>query len=300
MTDYWRYRIASWLSRMFPERMTYWMGLRIADRFYRTNEAGRQAIKSNLKTIYAAQGVEPADDALEGLARKCFQYFGKYLVDFFRFARLTPDDVRRRVSIQNREHLERCVSLNRGAVLVTAHFGNWEMGGAVLAAMGYKVNAVVLPERLQKLNRMFQEQRESRGYRVIPLSRTAVLDIVRRLKGGEFVAVLGDRDFSGKDDRVPFFGKPARIPRGPAWLSFKTGAPVLMGFLIRQVDDTFLLRIYPPIMPEDAGSEEAIRDKICRNLEKEIGERPYQWFIFDDFWDGKPRAQGVPGTTDED
>ena len=79
---------------------------------------------------------------------------------------------------------------------------------------------------------------------------------------------------------------PARLPRGPAWLSIKSGAPVLPALLLRQEDDTFLLRLAPPILPEVAGSMEAVRDRICRFLEREIGERPYQWFIFEDFWKG--------------
>lgn len=284
MSEYWKYRLAAFLSRLPPERMAYWFGLRIADRHYRRNHAGREAIISNLRTIYAARGVVPADEALQGHARKCFQYFGKYLVDFFRFARVTPDEVKRRVSLEHREYLDQCLALGRGAVLVTAHFGNWELGGAVMAAMGYKISAMVLPERMQKLNRMFQRQRESRGVHVIPVGRAAVLNAVRLLKQGEIVALLGDRDFTGKNDRVEFFGRKARIPRGPAWLSFKTGTPILMAFLIRQVDDSFLFRFHPPILPDEEGSMEALRGRICRTMEKEIGERPYQWFIFDDFW----------------
>jgi KDO2-lipid IV(A) lauroyltransferase len=278
------YRLAAFLSRLPPERMAYWIGLRIADAFYRRNRAGREAVMSNLKNIYTARGVEPATDALQGLARKCYQYFGKYLIDFFRYARVTPEEVRRRVSIEHGEYLQECLALGRGAVLVTAHFGNWELGAAVMAAMGYKINAMVLPERLQKLNRMFQRQRESRGVKLIPVGRSAVLNAVHLLKQGELVGLLGDRDFTGKNDRVDFFGRPARIPRGPAWLSFKTNAPILLVFLIRQVDDSFLMRFYPPILPEKEGSVEALRSRICRIMEQEIGERPYQWFIFDDFW----------------
>ena len=284
MNEYVSYRLASILCRMFPEKLAYWFGLRISDLFYARNHVGRQAIISNLKRIYAARGVLPAEDALTGLSRKTFQYFGKYLIDFFRYARLTPEEVRRRVSIEHVDYLEQCMALKRGLLVLTAHFGNWELGGAAITALGYKVNALVLPSRLEKLNNMFQKQREKRGVKLIPVSRSAVLSMIRCLKNGEIVAVLGDRDFTPKDDRIEFFGELARIPRGPAWLSMKSGAPILPGFLIRQVDDTFLMRFHPPIYPEQEGSAEAIRSKICRILEKEIGEQPYQWFIFDDFW----------------
>jgi KDO2-lipid IV(A) lauroyltransferase len=264
----------------------------MSDLFYLRNRAGRDAIISNLKHIYAARGVILAEAALTGLPRKTFQYFGKYLIDFFRYARLTREEVRQRVSLQHVDYLEQCMALKRGVLVLTAHFGNWELGGAAVAALGYKVNALALPARLEKLNEMFQKLREQRGMKVIPINRSAVLSMLRCLKNGEIVAVLGDRDFTGKDDRIEFFGEPACIPRGPAWLSVKSGAPVVPAFLLRQVDDTFLLRFHPPIFPEQEGSEDAVRAKICRALEREIGEQPYQWFIFDDFWAQRAKSEG--------
>jgi phosphatidylinositol dimannoside acyltransferase len=296
MNEYISYRLAAILCRLFPEKLAYWFGLRIADVFYARNQVGREGIISNLKRIYAARGVIPAEASLAGLSRKTFQYFGKYLIDFFRYARLTPEEVRQRVCLERLDYLERCVALKRGVLVLTAHFGNWELGAAAVTALGYKVNALVLPARLEKLNRMFQKQREKRGVKLIPVDRSAVLGMIRCLKNGEIVAVLGDRDFTGKDDRVEFFGEPARVPRGPAWLSMKSGAPILPAFLMRQVDDTFLLRFHPPIFPEQEGSVEAIRSRTCRVLEKEIGEQPYQWFIFDDFWaNNAPAAKSKGG-----
>jgi lauroyl/myristoyl acyltransferase len=283
MFEYWVYRLASLISRVLPMRLAYWVGLRVADMFYRHNHAGRQAVTSNLRQIYLAQKIEPAEEALEGLTRKTFQYFGKYLVDFFRYSMLSVEDVRRIVSVAHVEYLDETVRLGRGVILLTAHFGNWELGGAVLTALGYRFKALVLPQRIEKLNRLFQSQRESRGMQVIPVGNSA-LGVMRSIKRGEVVALLADRDFTSRDDRITFFGKSARLPKGPAWLSKHTGAPIVPGFLIRQVDDTFLLRIHPPIFPENEPSEESLRQTICSVLEKEIGERPYQWFIFDDFW----------------
>ncbi|OGV46233.1 MAG: hypothetical protein A2X46_18300 [Lentisphaerae bacterium GWF2_57_35] len=295
MFEYWVYRAASMLSRMLPMRMAYWVGLRVADLFYRHNHAGRQAVIANLRQIYQAQKIQPADEALEGLARKTFQYFGKYLVDFFRYSMLSVEDVRRMVSIAHVEYLDECVRLGRGVILLTAHFGNWELGGAVLSALGYRFKALVLTQRVEKLNRLFQSQRESRGMQLIPVGHSA-LGVMRSIKRGEVVALLADRDFTTRDDRIDFFGKPARLPKGPAWLSKHTGAPIVPGFLIRQVDDTFLLRLHPPIFPENEPTEEALRQRISSVLEKEIGERPYQWFIFDDFWASDPHNQGHQST----
>ena len=283
MTPYWTYRLAAWLSRHLPRLFAYWCGLRIADLFYLGHPADRLAIGNNLRRIFTAQGITPAPAALDGLTRKTYQHFGKHLIDFFRFARLTPEQVRRLVSLEHAEYLAQAQSHGQGVLLVTAHLGNWELGGAVIAALGYRVNAVVLPERVEKVNRLFQQQRQHRGINPIPLGRSPFA-IMRCLRQGEMVALLGDRDFTHTGARVSFFGQPAHLPRGPAWLAFKTGAPLLPAFLLRQEDDTFLLRCHPPIYPAQAGSEADIQRQLIAVMEKEIAAAPYQWFIFENFW----------------
>lgn len=290
MTLYLAYRIAAGLSRALPLKIAYWVGLRVADCFYRANRVGREGVMANLQTIYAHRNVFLAEQALSGLARKCFQYFGKYLVDFFRYARLTPADVQKYVSIENGQFIQQATALKRGVVLVTAHFGNWEMGAAVLTALGHRVHAMVLPQRMARINELFQGQREQRGIHVLPLGSQTIRKTIALLKQGEWVAVMGDRDFSGRGCPTTFFGKTAYLPRGPAWLAKTTGAVLLVGFLIRQVDDTFLLRVFPPLLPEEAPTEDALRAKIAGLMEREIGERPYQWFMFRDFW--KPPSNG--------
>jgi KDO2-lipid IV(A) lauroyltransferase len=279
----WLYRLAAVLSRRLPRRFGYWCGLRIADFYYWRRTAERTAVISNLRRIYAARGITLAETALPGLARKTFQHFGKYLVDFFRFARLTEAELRQYVTLENVEALRAAAARGKGVLVVTAHLGNWEVGGAVIAALGYRLNAVALPQPSRRLDRLFNQQRASRGIRVLPLGRAA-LGIVRCLQRGELVALLGDRNFDHHPGRYQFFGAPAPLPRGPAWLAMRTGAPLVPTFLLRQEDDTFLLRCHPPIYPDVAGSETAVRTAWLAALEKEIASAPWQWFIFKDFW----------------
>lgn len=283
MAGYWQYRLAATLSRRLPRRFVYWLGLRVADLYCWRRVAERRAVMNNLARIFAARGITPATAALPGLARKTFQNFGKYLVDFFRFAQLTDAEVRRFVSLEHVDYLQAAVAQGRGVLLVTAHLGNWELGGAVLAALGYRLHAVVLSQRVERLNRLFTQQRESRGMHVLPLGHAA-FSIMRCLRRGEMVALLGDRNFTHQAERYSFFGGPAPLPRGPAWLAMHSGAPLVPAFLVRQEDDTFLLRCHPPIYPDVMGSEDAIRCQWISVLEKEIAAAPCQWFIFEDFW----------------
>ncbi|MBU0678033.1 MAG: lysophospholipid acyltransferase family protein [Verrucomicrobia bacterium] len=283
MREYWTYKFVQALSCLLPRSLAYWVGLRVADILYRLDHAGREGVRRNLKQICVAGGIEATDDILYGLTRKVFQYFGKYLVDFFRFHHLTETDIGRFIYLQDKHHLREAADRGRGVIFFTGHFGNWELGGAVLAAMGYEPHTVAYPQATRKADALFREQRESRGMKLIPYDH-ATRGLIKCLREGKFVAVIGDRDFSDRTETVTFMGRPARIPPGAAWLSIKTGAPILPAFVIRQVDDTFLFRIHPPLFPEEYASQDELQDRLCRILEKEIKEHPYQWFIFSDFW----------------
>lgn len=284
MTPYLSYRLVRLISRGLPRRFAYWLGLRIADRVYARDHKGRRAVMSNLGQILEAQGIQASEESLRQMARRNFQYFGKYLVDFFKFARFDLPAVNRLVSLEHPEYLEQAEQLGRGVLLITAHIGNWELGGAVLTALGRHVSAVFYPQRVGKVNELFQKHRAQRGIHLIPFGHAA-RGVLQALKRGNCVAMLADRDYTGHhDEPIRFFGRPARLPSGPARIALKTGAPIVPTFLLRQPDDTFLLRMHPPLLPTAETSVLDIRQKIRDVIELEIARNPLQWFVFDDFW----------------
>ncbi len=284
--EYFVYRCAFFFSRILPLKFAYWVGLRIADVYYLFDRAGRSGVRSNLRRIHAWRGIRPSEKTLTGMTRKTYQYFGKYLVDFFRFGLRDAHELKRVVSIQHMENLERARARGCGVILATAHFGNWELGAAVMGAMDYQIHAVVRPTRRGRLNQLFRKQRERRGIHVIPIGR-AVREVIKQLERGELVALLADRDFTSGHHPRPFFGAPAPMPAGPARIAMKTGAAVVPAFLTRRIDDTYLLRFDRPIYPDEAGSAAEIQRRLVSVLEEEIAQQPYQWFIFHDYWAGE-------------
>lgn len=295
-SSYLQFLAADFASRVLPRRFAYWVGLRVADEFYARDTRGRAAVKANLRHILQYRGLKASDETLERLARRVFQHFGKHMVDFFGARRISRRQVQRMVSIENGEYLEQARASGRGIIVVTAHLGNWETGGAVMTALGYPLNAVILPEQDRRIRALFRARRESRVRKVIPLGQ-AGRGVLRALAKGEFVALLADRDYSGRNDLVNLFGAPARLPRGPAAVSARTGCPILPAFHLRQQDDTYLLRFHPLIVPYGDKSEPELRTRICAILEKEIAGTPEQWFMFEDFWDTSAPLPGGVGHT---
>ena len=287
---YWFYRGVAGVIRRLPLPVAYWLGLRICDLFYFLNRRGRAAVRENLRIVFAHQGIRPSRHLLDGCARKTFQYFGKYLADFIRYRKLTPAGVRENVSIQGLEQLEAIRASKRGALLLTAHCGNWELGGAFIASMGIPIHAVVRPVPSPALERIFHFFREQRGLKVIPLDKAGI-GIAKALKRGEAVALVGDRDFTGNGHPHAFFGRETSLPRGAAWFARRLGVPIYLGFVTRAPDDTFILRLHPPIDPAQIPTEDAIQDRIVAVMEEAIARDPCQWFIFDPFWPGDPAPE---------
>lgn len=281
--SYLSYRLAQIFSRLLPRRFSYWISLRIADRFFAKDKKGRRAVMANLAHILQAQNISASEETLKQMTRKTFQLFGKYLVDFFKFSRMTGSEVKRLVSIEHLDYLEQAGRMDRGVILTTAHLGNWELGAAIMTALGYRLNVVFLPQRLEKINKLFENQRRQRGMQLIPLGHAA-RGVLQAFKRKECVVMLADRDFTAHHHSIVFFGKPAQFSSGPSRIAVRARVPVVPSFVLRQKDDTFLLRFYPPILVQDSTTVEEIDGKIGKVMEKEIAQNPSQWFIFEKFW----------------
>jgi len=286
VVEFCAYWLAGFISRTIPRHFAYWIALRMSDLYFFRDRRAREAVMANLRQVAAFPGRYPTERELRPTTRTTVQLFGKYLADFFRFQRLSEADIRRLVVIEHPEYIEQAVRLDRGVVVVTAHLGNWEIGGAVIAGMGYAMNVVALRQSSERLNNFFQKHRRKRGMTVIPIG-SSVKRMIAALRRKEFVALLADRDYSGQQQLSTLCGAPACLPRGAAWLGEKTGAVVLPGFVLRKEDDTFLMKLYPPIVPGPGITQDDIQRKIGEALEDGIGAYPHQWFMFEKVWDGQ-------------
>ena len=308
MKYYWL-KLAELLSRLFPRRMSYGIARRLADVYLAFDKRGRDSVMANLRQIQVSGGVALSPRALHSLARENFLNFAKYLVDFFKFLRLDRKRMDRIVHFGNVPAvLDGLLQHGKGIIFVSAHLGNWELGAAALAALGYQLNAVALWVPDENLNGLYQHYRISRNINPIPFGRAA-RECIRALRRNEIVAVVGDRDFTVAVHTVEFFGRPARLPDGPAKLALATGAPLLPIFMIRLPDDTFAYILDEPIWADKKQhSVDDVMRRIAVALECVIRQHSEQWFLFHNLWDleedralatatafGAP-ARDVPGT----
>ncbi len=163
MKYYWL-KFAELLARLFPRRMSYGIARRFADLYVLFDKRGRESVIGNLRQIQAGSGVALSPRALHSLARENFLNFAKYLVDFFKFLRLNRRRIDQIVHFGNVPAvLDDLLAHGKGVIFLSAHLGNWELGAAALAALGYKLNTVALQVPDKKLDDLYRHYRASRG-----------------------------------------------------------------------------------------------------------------------------------------
>ncbi len=283
MFNYILYRVGRFVALRFPLKIGYAIAIFLARIHCFLSLSDRRAVEENLQAIFPGYSRK----TIRRLSVGTFENFAKYLVDFFRFMILDKEYVSRNVKVENIHYLDEAISYNRGVIVLSAHLGNWELGGVVIALLSYPLWVVARPHKEVRVDRFFNRQRESKGVRVIPLGHAARL-CFNILKGKGLVALVGDIDFYKKGISVDFFGKHALLPQGPAVFALKTGAFIVPGFMLRNPDDTFTLSFEKPIEPVSTGDREQDTVMLASNykgaMEKYIRRYPEQWYMFRRFW----------------
>lgn len=294
-------RFLRFTGRWVTPAMVRWMGAAFGSLAYRTMTRYRRVALANLHRAY---GDRWSPEARERIARSSFQHLGVTAVEFFlRQPRLTQADVLREVRFEGQEHYEAAFARGRGVILVTAHYGNWEVMGPRLAAAGYVVNAVSRTADDAVTEELIASTRRGAGVRQIP-RRRAAREGLAALRRNEILAILLDQNTMEGGIFVPFFGHPASTATGPAVFALKTGAAILPTFSIREADGSHLMKTWPPILPESSGDRDSdvrrLTAAVTLVIEEQVRERPELWCWLHNRWKRQPEPAeaGVPSVVE--
>ena len=286
MWQYWGMRLAQRLAAMLPSPTRYRLAVLAGELVFRL---WREKSHSTIENAAQVLGRPPHDRQVRAVARQCFHNYAKYVVEFLRLPLLTSADVLTKVSqVIGWEHVEATLAHGRGSILVTAHFGNWDIAGASVA-VHYPVSAVAETFQSARLDALVKETRAAYGVATIPLENAA-RQVLRALRRNEVVALVIDRPVHEQEGGVPvrLFGRDTRWPGGAAALAMKTDALVLAGGCWRNPDDTYTIMVAPPIRCETTGDRDGdLRrnmQRIVESLEQIIRLHPDQWYMFRRMW----------------
>jgi KDO2-lipid IV(A) lauroyltransferase len=205
--------------------------------------------------------------------------------------RLPIERLAETITIQNKEIYAGIRGQRRGAILVTAHFGPFEVGSAALLGQERKVHVVYVPDARKSFDRLRTRLRHKLGISEVPLDGDVSIWFRLRdaLLNDEVVLIQGDRVLPGhRGVEVPFMGGHVELPTGPAKLAMATGSPIVPIFSIRTQLGRCRVEIDEPIEVKK-GADRVTSDHpavvaMARALERRVQAYPEQWMVYERVW----------------
>lgn len=273
-----------------PEGMADAFGRRLGGTIYRLG-VRRGVVMDNLRLAFP----ELSERERTWLAHASYQHLGREAAAMLRLSRLDPAAVVERTVTRGWEEMEEALSEGRGVMLVTGHYGNWEIAAAAVAARGIPISAIVRRQGNRMVDARLDETRRRLGIETI-LQKEAPLKVPRALRKNGVVGIVADQDARRSGVFVPFFGTPASTHRGPALFAVRFGAPVFACVARRLPGPGVRYEVSGTRVPVTrTGDLEAdiqtLTAELARRLEGSIREAPEQYFWFHRRWKTRPKPE---------
>lgn len=233
---------------------------------------------------------------VQRLARAAYEHLGRTFIETALLPSLRPQRILDMFdAVEGWSIVEERLARGKGLILVSGHLGNWELGGAYIAARGLPIDVVARAMANPLFDRYLTATRERIGMNVVH-DADAVRRVPRALRGGRAVAFLVDQGVIGLASTwVPFFGRLAKTPRGPAVFALRLGAPIVFGAAVRQPGGRYLLSFEPidVTRSDDLDADvDAIVTRYTAVLESWVRRAPEQYFWHHRRW--KHQRPGTP------
>ncbi len=275
-----------WLLAHLPSAVGLAAGRRLGDVLWWALPRRRAVALDNLRRSFGAEWT-PAE--IRRLGRRSFQHLGMNLAEGCRYFLRPTEVMLSRVRMEGREHLQAAAARGGGVLILTAHFGNWELLAAAHGLSGLPLSIVTRPLDHPLLDDLADRFRRRSGAELIA-KRQAVREVLTALRRQRVVGILLDQNATRAEGVfVPFFGSPASTSKGLALLALRTGAPVLPVFLRREPDGRHCIEVGAALAPPEDGLVTTYTATFNRVIEAAIRRAPEQWLWMHDRWRTRPR-----------
>jgi len=271
--------LGAWLARWLP--LGFMRALAgFAGTLYAVTHPERvSVVRDNLRLLSAALD--------EKLAQRVYSEFGKTLADYFHIGTRTPESALQIISQKDgHEHLTNVHCQGKGALIVTCHFGLFELGGLLMAQSDIPSAVLTLPEPSSALTEWRTGFRHGWNVDTIEVGTDgfAFLKIAERLRQGTFVATLIDRPHPSENTPVSFPNGTTLFSSGILLLAAHCQVPVIPAMMARLRDGTYHSYIFPPIdiQPRESRAETLrfYSQQIADIFLPVLTAYPEQWYQF--------------------
>lgn len=269
-----------------PWRIHFFAGLALA--FYHLSPRRRLITLHNLQNAFP----EKSMTEIIMIAKGVYRNMAVIAAEFFDIPWLDEERIREMVAVEGLEHCVEALKKKRGLLMVTAHFGNWELGAIAFSLFFQPVLLLYRPLDNLFLDRLVASVRSATGNRLL-VKNKAMRKMLRTINANGIVGLLIDQNWSWQEGVfVEFFGRPACTSDGVARLAMHAEAPVIPCFMVRREDGKYTLVIGEAIELVDTGEREADvlinTQNFTRIVEEMIRKYPDQWFWVHQRWKTQP------------
>lgn len=279
-----------------PRPVSYAIGAAGTWIAWRLMAQSNDAVAHNLAPLFPGEGLAQ----LRRRALSTYRAYAGDTIDFLRSMEAGPAELEALFEIpeRTRDVFAELEKDGRGFLLVTGHYGNWEIGSALMRRLRLPLTVVAMPEADADVNDLRRQIRDRLGTDTLEVGQSmdTALQIRRRLQEGRSVALLMDRHIGRDRVQVTFLGRRAWFLRTPAVLARLSGAPLVPCFIERRGPGRFVARAEPPIyVAADADRDAAIAEatqRFAAHLEARVRAHPEYWYHFYRYWDAQADAYG--------
>ena len=264
------------------------ISLFIGNLLFVVDKKHQKIIVNNLTLAF---GSKKNNHEIRKLGKKVFAHMVMVVFEIAWSLSLSKEALFKHFKIKGYSNIKNAFEKGKGVLVLTAHFGNWELLTVTAAMIRYPLNIVVRPLDFMPFDRFIYNLRTRFGGKIIPRQKS-FRSILRSLDRGEMVAMLMDQNVDWYEGVfVDFFGSRACTNKGLALLALKTGAPVVSVFMVREKQG--FTAVFGPEIPfintgDKTRDVEDNTGQYNRVIEEFVRRYPEQWFWLHQRWKTRP------------
>lgn len=287
--EYALFRSGLFLLRILPYKWGKWVTVRLFLWIGYGLGIRKKLATRQLQKVYPSM----TEEQRKSLLRDTYRNMGLTSAELYL---QKEEDLISSIELKDKENLDKALSLGRGVIVATAHFGNWE-AATTLPLFGYQLSAVVKRQHNPYFDRYTNALRTRYGMKVIDL-KYGVKDIISHLRNNELVALICDQNAGKSGIILDFLGYPASHWKGPVKISLRYHIPIVPAFSLRKTDGKIQICFEPMIYyPELEDNEENyifLWKQLNQVIESYIHRYPEQWFWVHNRWKATGAMKETP------
>jgi KDO2-lipid IV(A) lauroyltransferase len=281
--------IAVFIIRLFPLKFIVSASRLIASFIYYFIPIRKKYVLEALALSFP----EKSKKEIKLIAKNSYKNFLRTAIEIIFFPTMSDDEIKKLLVIDKEELAEESYAQGRGTVLMSAHFGNWELT-ALAFSKKYPMSVIVANQSNKLIDAMINKIRTKQGFKTISRDGMPFKEVLKALKKNEVVAVLADQDAGKNGVFVPFFGRLTSMPRGAALFALRAKCPIIIALGVRQNSGVMKVEFTQVDMPNTGDLEkdvEIINSFYSKKLEEAVCKNPEQWFWFHYKWKTRPKQE---------